>query len=447
MARGLSSAGPRAAARNPHARTVLSTPNSDGTFSSLAIRNYRLYFGGQAVSLVGTWMQALAMSWLALELTHSGTAIGLVLAARSLPILLLGAYGGLVADRVAKRPLLLATQTAFAILALALGLLAATGTVRLWMVFVFAALFGTIHAVDMPARQAFVVEMVGARHVQNAVSLNSVLINSSRAVGPAFAGALIATVGVGVCFLVNAASFVAVIAALALMRPGELHPAPPVARERGQVRAGLRYVRETPGLRTPLIMMALIGTLAYEFPVVLPLFAERVLDGGADVFGMLTSAMGLGAVAGGLLVATAGVTGLAPLTTSAAAFGGAILLAALVPTLPGTLVAFALVGAASTAFMATCSSTLQLTTDGRFRGRVMALWAIMFQGSTPIGGPVLGGVCELASPRYALAVGALACLAAALIGARAVRRIPPEERSAPRPAQLGWAASEPPHST
>lgn len=424
--------------------SVPTTPHSEGTFSSLTIRNYRLYMGGQAISLVGTWMQALAMSWLALELTHSGTAIGLVLATRSLPILLFGAYGGLIADRVAKRPLLVCTQSLFGLLALALGLLAVAGSARLWMVFVFAAAFGTVHAVDMPARQAFVAEMVGDAYVQNAISLNSVLINASRAVGPAVGGGLIATVGVGACFLVNAASFVAVIVALLLMRAEDLHPAPPVARERGQVRAGLRYVRVTPGLHTPLIMMALIGTLAYEFPVVLPLFAERVLGGGADVFGLLTSAMGLGAVAGGLLVAAVGVTGLAPLTTAAAGFGVAILLAALVPTLPAALVAFGLVGAASTAFMATCNSTLQLTTEDRFRGRVMALWAILFQGSTPIGGPILGGVCELASPRYALALGALSCLLAALLGARAVRRTPPQQRTAPHPAQLGLTAHDPP---
>ncbi|MHB1838084.1 MAG: MFS transporter, partial [Solirubrobacteraceae bacterium] len=234
-------------------------------------------------------------------------------------------------------------------------------------------------------------------------------------------GGLIATVGVATCFLINAGSFLAVIGALALMREGELHPAPPVARESGQLREGLHYVRSTPRLLVPLLMMALIGTLAYEFPVVLPLLAQRTLHGGADVFGLLTSAMGAGAVAGGLFVATVGMTGLEALTVAAFAFGVTILAAAAVPTLATELAVLVVVGAASTTFMATGNSTLQLSSDPSFRGRVMALWAVTFQGSTPIGGPLVGAVSEYASPRFGLALGGVACLLAAALGAVASR--------------------------
>jgi predicted MFS family arabinose efflux permease len=230
------------------------------------------------------------------------------------------------------------------------------------------------------------------------------------------------------------------------MRSRDLHPVAPVARERGQLRAGFRYVIATRGLLVPLSMMALIGTLAYEFPVVLPLLAHQTLHGGADVFGFLTSAMGAGAVLGGLLVATAGVTGIEPLTAAALGFGLAILAAAVMPTLATELVALFFVGALSTAFMATGNSTLQLTTDPSFRGRVMALWSVTFSGSTPIGGPIIGAVSEYVSPRLGLALGGLACLLAAGLGATAVRRTPPDERRAPHPVQMDWAAYQQAHS-
>ncbi len=251
-------------------------------FAALAVPNFRLYFAGQAVSLVGTWMQVVAQSWLVLQLTGSGALLCLVAGAQFLPVLLLGPYGGLVADRSDKRRLLLGTQTALGLLALLLGLLTVTHVVQLWMVFVLAAALGTVNSVDQPARQTFVPEMVGRDRVQKAVSLNSVLTNASRAVGPAVAGVLIATTGVGVCFLANAASFAAVLVALARIRTQELHPAPPASRERGQLRQGLRYVRGTPGLLVPLLMMALVGTFAYEFQVALPLLARISLHGNAS---------------------------------------------------------------------------------------------------------------------------------------------------------------------
>jgi len=418
---------------------------SGRVFAALAVPNFRLYFAGQAVSLVGTWMQVVAQSWLVLQLTGSGALLGLVAAAQFLPVLLLGPYGGLVADRAGKRRLLLVTQSALGLLALVLGLLTVTHVVRLWMVFVIAAALGTVNSVDQPARQTFIPEMVGRDRVQNAISLNSVLTNASRAVGPAVAGVLIATAGIGVCFLANAASFAAVLVALARIRTDALRPAPPTGRERGQLRQGLRYVRGTPALLVPLLMMALVGTLAYEFQVALPLLARVSLHGGASTYGLLTAAMGVGAVVGGLAVAGLARTGLLPFTAAAAGFGIAILAAALVPSLVGELAVLAVVGFFSTAFMATGNTTLQLTADPRFRGRVMALWSVTFSGSTPIGGPIVGVVADGFGPRYGLGLGAVACVAASVIGAVAVGHMPAADRHARRPRELDWPAYQQAH--
>lgn len=403
-------------------------PRLRRTFSAFRVANFRIYFAGQSVSMVGTWMQSVAQSWLVLELTHSGAMLGLVVAVQFLPVLLLGPYGGLIADRVDKRRLLLCTQSALGLLALVLGLLTLTGAVRLWMVFALAAGFGTINAADNPARQTFVPELVGPDRLQNAISLNNIMVNASRAIGPAVAGLLIAAVGTAVCFLANAASFIAVLIALACIRPASLRPAPPVSREPGQVRQGLRYVRRTTALLVPLLMMALVGTLAYEFQVVLPVLARVSLHGGPEIYGFLTAAMGAGAVAGGLFVAGLPTAGLGRLTLAAAGFGAAILVAALAPSLPAELVALACVGAGSTAFIATGNTTLQLTSDPQFRGRVMALWSVTFLGSTPVGGPLIGLVAQYVGPRYALGAGGLACLAAAGIGLAGLTRLSPAER-------------------
>jgi MFS family permease len=369
------------------------------------------------VSLVGTWMQTVAQAWLVLELTGSGTALGMVAAAQFLPILLLAPYGGLLADRLDKRRVLIATQVGLGVIALTLGVLVVTGAVRLWMVVGLALLLGLVTAADNPARQAFAHEMVGPERLRNAVSLNSVMVNAARAIGPAAAGLLIAGTGTGVCFLVNAASYAAVVLALATMDVGELRPSPPAAREPGQVREGLRYVGRTPQLLIPLLMLALIGTLAYEFKVVLPLLATGPFGGDATTYGLLTSAMGAGAIVGGLLVAGHGHTGLRPLTVAAALFGAAILATALAPTLAVAVIALTLVGAASVSFLATGNTTLQLASEPRFRGRVMALWTVAFLGSTPLGAPIVGVVSEHIGPRGGLVVGGLACLVAAAIGA------------------------------
>jgi MFS family permease len=392
------------------------------TFASLAVPNYRRYYFGQAISLIGTWMQMTAQAWLVLSLTHSATALGAIIALQTLPVLLLSPYGGLVADRVNKRRVMIALQTAMGIQALILGLLTVTGAVRVWEIGVLAVVLGLNNAFENPARQSFMLELVGPDHLRNAVSLNSVLFNVARAVGPAVAGLLIATVGVGECFLINAASFVPVVASLALMDIAELNPTPPAPRARGQLREGFRYVRRTPGLAVPLLMMALVGCLTYEFQVSLPVMAKDGLHVGAAGFGVMTAAMGVGAVVGGLLVAARGRTGLRPLMLAGGGFGVAVALATIAPNLPLELLALSLAGAASVSFMATGNSTLQLNSRPEMRGRVMALWFVAFQGSTPIGGPIVGLVMETIGPRAGLGLGAITCFAAALIAVAMVRR-------------------------
>ena len=391
------------------------------TFASLANPNYRRYFTGQAVSLIGTWMQTVAQSWLVLQLTGSGTALGLVVALQTLPVLLLGPYGGVVADRVDKRKLMMALQAMMGVLALVLGILTVTHEVTLWQVYVLAFLLGMNNCFENPARQSFVLEMVGPTDLRNAVSLNSVLVNAARAVGPAVAGIIIATGGIGICFLINAVSFVAVVFSLATLDVSKLAPSKPTDRTRGQLKEGLSYVRRTPTLAIPLLMMALVGCLAYEFQVVLPIVAKQTFGGGANVYGFMTAAMGVGAVVGGLWVAARGRTGVRSLVNSAAVFGVVIAAAAAAPDLILELLALALVGAASVGFLSKGNSTLQLSASPQMRGRVMALWAVAFLGSTPIGGPIAGAVSEQFGGRAGLALGAVACLVAAGLGALTLR--------------------------
>jgi MFS family permease len=403
------------------------------TFKAFEIPNYRRYFAGQAISLSGTWMQMAAQAWLVLTLTGSATTLGLIVALQTLPILLLGPYGGVIADRIDKRKAMVWLQAAMGLQALALGILTVTGEVRVWQIGALAALLGVNNAFENPARQSFMLEMVGPEHLRNAVSLNSVLVNVARTIGPAIAGLLIATVGEGVCFLVNAASFVAVIASLLTLDLDALHPSPPSGRGPEQLREGLRYIHQSRELMIPLLMMALVGTLAYEFQVTLPVMARQGLHIGAAGYGFMTAAMGAGAVAGGLVVAAVGRTGLRTLVLAAGAFGAVIMLAALAPTLPVELAALALVGWASISFMATGNSTLQLAAAPSMRGRVMSLWFVAFQGSTPIGGPIVGWVMARAGARAGLGVGAITCLLVAFMGLLALRGIAPFAGSDPSP--------------
>jgi len=392
------------------------------TFRSLGTRNYRLYFFGQIVSMSGTWIQSVAQAWLVLELTGSGVALGAVTALQFLPTLVLGPWGGLIADRVDKRKLLVWTQSASAVLALVLGLLTVTHVVTLWMVYALALGLGLVTMIDMPTRQTFVMEMVGREYVTNAVSLNGVIVNASRIVGPAVAGVLIATVGVGICFLVNAGSYVAVIAGLLKMRTSELQRGQITTRQRGQLRAGLRYVWRTPELRIPLLLMAVVGAIAYNFSVVLPLMVRFAFHAGAGAFGVLFSVMGAGAVVGGLAVAAWGKAGRRLLATAAIALGVFLLLAAVAPGLGFELVAMLPIGVASTAFIAMSNSLLQLGSTPEMRGRVMGLFAVVFLGTTPIGGPLVGWIAEQFGPRVAMGVAAGVTAAAGAITLLFLRR-------------------------
>ncbi|MFZ0040646.1 MAG: MFS transporter [Solirubrobacteraceae bacterium] len=393
------------------------------TFAALAVPNYRRYIAGQSISLIGTWMQMTAQSWLVVSLTHSATVLGLIVALQTLPVLLLGPYGGVIADRVNKRRLMIILQSAMGLQALALGLLTVTGAVQVWEIGLLAAVLGLNNAFENPARQSFMMELVGPEHLRNAVSLNSVLVNVARSIGPAVAGLLIATVGEGVCFLANSASFVAVVLSLTTMDATRLSPSPPAPRARGQLREGLRYVRSTPELAIPLVMMGIAGCLTYEFQVSLPVMADKGLHVGATGFGFMTAAMGIGAVFGGLFVAARGKTGLRPLIAAAAGFGIAMALATLAPTLAVELIALALVGMGSIAFMSTGNSTLQLGAEPEMRGRVMSLWFVAFQGSTPIGGPIVGVTMAAAGARAGLGLGAITALLVAGGGLLALRHL------------------------
>lgn len=382
--------------------------------TSLRVPNYRRYFVGQVVSLSGNWMQIVAEVWLILHLTGSGTAVGLVAGLQFAPLLFLGAFGGLLADRFAKRRLLLVTQTMMAVPALALWGLTATGAVEAWMVYGLVFLRGSVLAIDNPARQSFVVEMVGADRVVNAVSLNSVLIHTARIVGPALAGVIITLWGVELCFLVNSLSFAAMLFALRAMDPGQLDTPRLVPREPGALRAAVRYVAATPALRVPLAMMALVGTLSFNFQVILPLLARFSFGGGPTEYASLMTAMGAGAVAGALITGARGRVSPRLLVGSSAAFGAFSLLLAGAPNMGVAIAVLVPLGAASVTFAASVNSALQISVDPQMRGRVMALYSVVFLGSTPIGGPLAGWVSETSSPRFALLIAGAAALTAAL---------------------------------
>jgi MFS family permease len=396
----------------------------DRTFRSLRIHNYRFYFFGQIVSLTGTWMQSVGQAWLVLQLTGSGVALGATAALQFAPILVAGPWGGVIADRVDKRRLVTWTQAAAGALALTLGLLTLFHVVRLWMVFVLAFLLGVVNLVDMPARQSFIIEMVGPEDVANAVSLNSVVVNGARVVGPAIAGLLIATVGIAPCFLINAASYLGVIAGLLAMDAARLNRTPPVERGPGQLRAGLRYAWSKLELRVPLLMMAAVGTLAYNFSVVLPLLVEETFGAGAKAYGVLFSFMGLGAVLGGLVIATRSRATPPLLVGAALGFGAAIGVAAVAPNLGLVMAAMVPVGVGSTAFIATSNALLQLNASSAMRGRVMALFSLVFLGSTPIGGPLVGWIAEHFGPRASLGLASVATILTGLAGLAWLRSSP-----------------------
>jgi MFS family permease len=413
------------------------------TFSSLSNPNYRKYFFGQTTSLIGTWMQMTAQSWLVFTLTHSATDIGFVVALQTLPVLLLGPYGGVVADRVDKRKLMIVLQAAMGVQAAILAVLSLTHVVTYLDVCVLAIVLGLNNAFENPSRQSFMMEMVGPKDVRNAVSLNSTMNNVARAVGPAVAGVLIATVGEGWCFAMNAVSFVAVVFSLMIMDLTILNPSVPTERAKGQLREGFRYVAATPKLLYPLIMMSLVGMLAYEFQVSLPIVAGRVFHGNSEDYGLLMASMGIGAVIGGLWTASKGKTGTRAITRAALLFGVFITLAALSPKIGIEFVALALVGFASVSFLSMTNSTLQLQTDPQMRGRVMALWAVAFMGTTPIGGPLIGWIISETNARVGLGVGAASCFVAAGIGWLTIRHFRIQEALVTSKLAVETIASDP----
>ena len=409
-----------------------------GIFRSLKVRNYRLYFTGQAISLCGTWMQTIGQDWLVLKLTGSGTQLGIVSAFQFLPILFLGPFGGMIADRFNKRKILYFTQSIAGVLALTLGTLVVTNQIHIWMIYIIALCLGLVTMVDSPTRQTFAAEMVGDDYLTNAVTLNSTEINLARAVGPAIAGIVIAVFGIGLCFLFNGVSYIAVLVVLAMMRKEELKPSKALVRAKGQLREGFRYVRNSPILLYTLIMMAIIGTLTYEFSISLPLLAQFTFHAGAGTYSALVTAMGLGSAVGGLYAATRKRVIPRILVLFALFFGVMFSITAFMPNVTLAIITLLLVGFMSINFTSMANTILQLETDPQMRGRVMSLWTITFLGSTPIGGPIIGFIGEHLGPRYGVLTGGLAAIVAAGAGALTLFKIkqPVPSPAAERAAQF-----------
>jgi MFS family permease len=392
------------------------------TFLSLRVRNYRLFFFGQLVSASGSWMQQVAQDWLVLRLTDAALPLGITVALQFAPMLVFGAWAGVIADRLDKRRLLVATQAAMAVLALVLGGLTATGAVRLWMVYALALLLGCATAFDMPARQAFVTDMVGPDRVANAVGLNSAVFNSARVIGPAAAGVLIAVVGIAPAFLINAVSYLAMIGGLLAMDPERLHGRPVVERARGQIRAGMRYVWATPELRSTIALVAVVGALGLNYRVALPLLTRFTFAGGAGTYGALAAIMAAGSVVGALLAARRARPSRALLLGSVAAFGLLSFAAAAAPTVLVEAVALFPLGMASLAFLATANSTVQLGSSPEMRGRVMALYGLVLLGSGPPSGLLSGWMAGQFGPRSIMVLSGVSCLLAAGVAALVTRR-------------------------
>lgn len=386
------------------------------TFESLRVRNYRRFFIGQVVSWTGTWVQWVAQGWLVLQITKSGLGLGLVTALQWLPVLLFGAWAGVVADRFDKRKLLIFTNVTSGLLSLILGLFTVAGYTELWLVILIALLLGLVTAIDNPTRQTFTLEMVGRRRLTNAVSLNTATFTTARVLGPAVAGFLIAAVGTGTCFLINAASFVPVTLALVTMDVSRLKRSGEGANGKRQVREGLRYVRTVPVLLTLLTMMAVIGTIEYNWQVILPVLAKETFAGDARTFGLLGAVLGIGMFAGSLTNAAFGRSERRVLIGAGMALGVVTLLIAAAPTLLVAAILMIPLGASSMAFLATMNSTLQLNSSDAMRGRVMAIYFVLFLGSTPIGAPIVGWLAETFDPRIALAVGGTATILACAWG-------------------------------
>lgn len=392
------------------------------TFASLKIRNYRLYFSGQIISVAGTWMQTVALGWLVLQITGSGAQLGAVVATTFLPLLIFGPLGGAIADRFDKHRMLIYTQSALATLALSLSILVYSGATKVWMLYVFAFLYGLVRSVDEPTGQAFVLEMVDESYMKNAVSLNSMRGNLARAIGPMVAGVLIAGVGIAFCFLFNALSYVAVIWMLIIMDKSELRRENVIAKQPQTIRDGIRFILATPLIKNTLIMMAIIGTFAYEWQVSLPLLAQRTFHGNAASYAALMSSFGIGAVIGGLYAASRHKISTRNLILFVFLFGVSIIAASLMPTLQLAILGMVFVGFFSINLTSTANTMVQLESTPEMRGRVMSFWTVAMMGSTAIGGPIIGLVGEHIGARYGLLVGGLSALIAVAISARPLLR-------------------------
>ncbi len=387
------------------------------TFSSLKIRNYRIYLIGQSFSMAGTWMQTVAQGWLVLQLTHSGTQLGSVVAMQFLPMLIAGPWGGLIADRFNKRRTLYYTQSALGLLALGISILVFTNTIQIWMVYAFALCLGIVRIFDDPTRQTFVPELVGADNVKNAVSLNATANNLARVVGPAIGGILIAGVGIAFCFLFNALSYIATLVMLRRMNNKELHSSVPRQKKSGELKAGFKYIMSSTLIRNTLIMMAIIGTFAYEFQISLPLLAKETFHGDAASYAALMSALGAGSVVGGLFSAGRHKTAPHNLIIFATLFGASLIATSLMPTLALAIIGMLVVGFFSINVTSLGNTMLQLESAPEMRGRVMALWGVAMMGSTPIGGPIIGLIGEYTGGRWGVAAGGIAAIIAAAIAA------------------------------
>jgi MFS family permease len=392
--------------------------------TSFRHRNFRLFWLGQLVSLIGTWMQTVAQGWLLVELTHAdAVALGLLAAVQFMPVLVLGLFGGVLADAVPKRRALIATQIVSGLLALILGLLVLDKSVQVWHIFVLAGFLGVVNAFDMPLRQSFVVEMVGRDSIANAVALNSAVFNATRIVGPAVAGILIATLGLAACFLINAASYIAVIAGLLIMREDELHRPPVSGLERSlrsvvaQLAEGLRYVRDTPTIAIAVAIVAVVSTAALNFVVLLPLLAQDVLGGGATTYGFLSSAAGVGSLVGALSLAFGRAPSFRRLLAGAAAIGLAMIGLGISRWLPLSLVLMTVAGWGLIAMAATTNMIIQLSTPDHLRGRVVSVYLTVFAGSTPIGGVASGAIAATAGTPAAFIVAGVVSLLAVAVAA------------------------------
>jgi MFS family permease len=390
-------------------------PEATGMFRSLRVRNYRLYASGQLVSLTGTWMQRVAQDWLVLELTNSGTALGIVTALQFGPSLFLGLWGGVLADRLNKRRMLFATQSALGIVALVLGLLDITGVVQYWHVLVLATVLGIITSIDTPVRQSFVVEMVGRHELTNAVGINSAVFNTGRILGPAVAGVMITAVGTGWAFVTNSVSSLAVLAGLLMMRPAELFPSPAVARARGQLREGFRYVKARRDLVLTMVLIFVFGTFGLNFAITCALMAKQVFHRGASGYGLLSTALAVGAFCGAVLATRRTKRPSAMfLLAIASAFSIGEIASGLMPDFTWTAVALVPTGLAMLSLTTAANANVQLGVAPTMRGRVMALYLVCFMGGTPLGAPIIGWLAGVAGPRWGLVGGGLVCLVSAL---------------------------------